>query len=127
MISHGLRWCPLGWSKWHMTGKTLTIIFHLMEIWHMLLEVKVCQIHYIISGISNSRIRRVILIDDNTTLLDYKYQFIWTLYVVDNRSWTWVLSCCYLHRVLKCNWFSITGYWINFRIGFWGSQYSYKS
>ena len=34
------------------------------------------SIDYIINGICNSRIGKVILIGDNTTLLDYEYQFI---------------------------------------------------
>ena len=32
-----------------------------------------------------------------------------------------IVSCCYLYKVLKCNWFSVVRCWINFKIGFWGS------
>ena len=42
----------------------------------------------IINEIYNSRIQEVILIGDNTTLLDYEHKFIGSLYVVDSRSWT---------------------------------------
>ena len=57
------------------------------------------SIDHIISGICNSKIGEVILIGDNIILLDYKYQLI-SLHVVDNRSRTQALSCCYLHNVL---------------------------
>ena len=40
----------------------------------------------IISGISNSSIGEVIFIDYNTTLLDYKHQFMGSLHVMDSRS-----------------------------------------
>ena len=46
------------------------------------------SIDHIISGICNLRIREVILIGDNTTLLDYRHQFIGCLDVVDSKSWT---------------------------------------
>ena len=42
------------------------------------------SVDHIISGICNSRIKEVILIDDNTTLLDYKHQFIGSLHKLDN-------------------------------------------
>ena len=42
------------------------------------------SIDHIISGIYNSRIWEVILIDDSATLLDFKHQFMGSLYVVDN-------------------------------------------
>ena len=46
------------------------------------------SIDHIISGIYNSRIGNVILIGDNTTLLNYKHQFMGSLYVVDSVSQT---------------------------------------
>ena len=61
-------------------------------------------IDHIISRIYNSRIRDVILIDDNITLLDYgHHQFIGSLHVVDSRSRIRASSRCYLHRALECN------------------------
>ena len=45
-------------------------------------------IDHIISEIYNSRIGYVILMGDNTTLLDYKHQFIGILHAMDGRSWT---------------------------------------
>ena len=42
------------------------------------------SIDYIISEICNSRIREVILIGDNTTLLDYEYQFMGSLHIVNS-------------------------------------------
>ena len=45
------------------------------------------SIDHIISGICNSRIQETILIGDNTTLLNYKHQFMGSLHVVDSRSW----------------------------------------
>ena len=46
-------------------------------------------------------IGEVILIGDNTTLLDYKHQFMWSLHTVDSRSQTRATSRCYLHRILE--------------------------
>ena len=46
------------------------------------------SIDHIISGICNSRIGKVILIGDNTTLLDYKHQLMGSLHVVDSKSQT---------------------------------------
>ena len=48
------------------------------------------SIDHIIHGswICNSRIEEVILIGDNTTLLDYGHQFMESLYVVDGKSRT---------------------------------------
>ena len=43
------------------------------------------SINHIISGIYNSMIGEVILIGDEITLLDYGYQFMGTLHVVDSR------------------------------------------
>ena len=40
-------------------------------------------VNHIISGICKSRIEEVILIDDNTTLLNYEHQFIGSLHTVD--------------------------------------------
>ena len=45
------------------------------------------SIDHIISGISNSRIKMVILIGDNTTLLDQGHQFMKSLHSMDSRSW----------------------------------------
>ena len=45
------------------------------------------SIDHIISGISNSRIKMVILIGDNTTLLDQVHQFMKSLHSMDSRSW----------------------------------------
>ena len=50
------------------------------------------SIDYIISEICNSRIGKVILIGDNTTLLDYEYQFMGILHVMDSRSQTLVVG-----------------------------------
>ena len=62
------------------------------------------SIDHIIDEIYNSRIKDVILIDDITTLLDYKHQFMGSLYAVDSsRSWTRLSSHYYLHRVLTIN------------------------
>ena len=44
------------------------------------------SIDQIISGIYISRIKEVILIYDNTTLLNYEHQFIENLHEVDSRS-----------------------------------------
>ena len=41
---------------------------------------------HIISNIYNSRIGKVILIGDSTTLLNYEHQFMRSLHVVDSRS-----------------------------------------
>ena len=43
-------------------------------------------VDHIISEICNSRIGEVILIGDNTTLLDYEHQFMGSLNVVNGRS-----------------------------------------
>ena len=43
---------------------------------------------HVISGIYNLRIEEVILIDDNTTLLDYGHRFMESLHTVDSRSQT---------------------------------------
>ena len=61
------------------------------------------SIDQIISGIYISRIKEVILIYDNTTLLNYEHQFIENLHEVDGRSQTQATSHCYLHRVFKCS------------------------
>ena len=44
------------------------------------------SLDYIISEIFNSRIGKVILISDTTTLLNYKYRFMGSLHVMDSRS-----------------------------------------
>ena len=46
------------------------------------------SINHIISRICNSRIGEIILIGDNTTLLDYEHQFMGSLHVVDSKSRT---------------------------------------
>ena len=51
----------------------------------MLLKAKVCQLIILI------------LIGDNTTLLDYEHQFMRSLHVMDSRSQTQASSRCYLH------------------------------
>ena len=61
------------------------------------------SIDHIISEIYDSKIEEVILISDNTTLLNYGHQFMGSLHVVDSRSQTRTLSHCYLHRVLEHN------------------------
>ena len=70
-----------------------------MKIWHMLID-------HIISEISNLMIRKVILISDITTLLDYGHQFIGSLHVVDSKSRIHISFCCYLRKVQECSWFS---------------------
>ena len=47
---------------------------------------------HIINEIYNLRIEDVILISDSTILLDYIYQFMWSLHAVDSRSWTRALG-----------------------------------
>ena len=54
------------------------------------------SIDHIISEIYNSIIEKVILIGDNTILLDYKHQFMGSLLVMDSKSWTRASSHCYL-------------------------------
>ena len=44
------------------------------------------QANHIISEIYNSKIRKVILIGDNTNLLDHRYQFIGSFHVVASTS-----------------------------------------
>ena len=63
-------------------------------------------VDYIISRISNSMIREVILIGDNITLLDYGHQFIWSLHVVDSRSWTPIVILD-LSNISNANFFKI--------------------
>ena len=46
------------------------------------------SIDHIISEIFNLRIEKVILIGNNTILLEYKHQFIGSLHVVDSGSQT---------------------------------------
>ena len=46
------------------------------------------SIDHIIGEIYNSKIGKIILIGDNTTLLDYEHQFIGSLDTVNSRSWT---------------------------------------
>ena len=50
------------------------------------------SIDHIISDVCNSRIGKVILISDSTTLLDYEHQFMGSLHVVDSRSQTRALG-----------------------------------
>ena len=45
-------------------------------------------IDHIIKRICNLRIKEVILIDDSTILIDYKYQYIGSLHVADGISQT---------------------------------------
>ena len=61
------------------------------------------SIDHIINEIYNSNIREVILIGDNTILLNYGRQFMGSLHVVDSRSQTQGTSHCYLYKVLKYN------------------------
>ena len=56
---------------------------------------------HIISEICNSRIGEVILIGDNTTLLNYGHQFIGSLHVVDSKSH--LVSRCNILRALECS------------------------
>ena len=56
----------------------------------------------IISEIYNLRIGEVTLIGDNTTLLNYRHQFMGSLHVIDSRSQTQTLYHCYLYGVLEC-------------------------
>ena len=49
------------------------------------------SIDYIIRSICDSRIREVILIGDNTTLLDYKHRFMRNLHAADSKAWTQVM------------------------------------
>ena len=63
------------------------------------------SVNHIISEICNSKIGEVILIGDNTTMLDYGHRFMESLHAMDNRSQTQTRasSPCYLHRVLECS------------------------
>ena len=65
------------------------------------------SIDHIISEICNPMIEEVIVIGDSTIFLDYKHQFIGSLHAEDSRLWIQASSCCYLHRVLECNKFSL--------------------
>ena len=60
-------------------------------------------IDHTISEICNLRIRVVILMGDNITLLDYGHRFMESLHTVDSRSQTQAFSYCYLHGVLEHN------------------------
>ena len=63
-----------------------------------------------------------------TTLLYYRHQFIGSLYAVEvGHTPEYLVSRCNIHSVLECSWLSIMGCWVNFRIWFWGIQYSYGS
>ena len=44
------------------------------------------SVDHIISWIFNSRIRKIILIGDNTTLLDYEHEFMGSLHAMDSKS-----------------------------------------
>ena len=58
------------------------------------------------------------------TLLYYKHQFIRRLNKIGSKfEPKYLVSWCYLHRVLEYIWFFVVRCWINFKIGFWGSQY----
>ena len=57
-------------------------------------------IDHIISDICNLRIKDVISIGDNITLLDYGHWFMGSLHAIDSRSGTQTLYC-YLHKVLE--------------------------
>ena len=46
------------------------------------------SIDHVISGIYNLRIEEVILIGDNTTLLDYGHRFMGSLHTMNSRSQT---------------------------------------
>ena len=50
-----------------------------------------------IKRIYNSRIGEVILIGNNTTLLDNEHKFMESLHVMNSRSQTRTSSPCYLH------------------------------
>ena len=126
MISHGIGIvCPFKWSKGYVIIKSMTIVIPLVEFDICFLENM--SIDHIISVICNSSIWEVILIGDNTTLLDYRYQFIGSLYAMDSKSRTRASSHYYLHRVLKFNWFSLVECWINFKIELRESQHFYGS
>ena len=46
------------------------------------------SIDHIISDVCNSRIGKVILISDSTTLLDYEHQFMRILRAINSKTWT---------------------------------------
>ena len=56
------------------------------------------SVNHIINEIYNSNIRKVILLDDNTTLLDYGHRFMGSLHAVDSKSWIQVLFRCNFMR-----------------------------
>ena len=68
MISYEIEtMCPLRWSKGHVIMKSMATIIPLVEF-----SIYFSELEYIImSGICNSRIWKVILIGDSTTLLYY--------------------------------------------------------
>ena len=61
------------------------------------------SVDHIISEICNSRIGEVILISDNTTLLDYEHQFMGSLDAVVGHRPEYLVSHCNLRRVLECS------------------------
>ena len=111
---------PLGDPKDMWLRRLWPLAFHLVKFDIYSLELE--YVNWSNNGwIYNLMIREVILICDNTTLLNYGHQFMKSLHVVDSKSWTWA-SSCYLHRVLECNWFSVVRCWMNLTIGFWESS-----
>ena len=98
-----------------MIMKSITTIIPLVKFDICSSELESMLVDHIISEICNVRIWKVILISDSTILLDYKHRFIKSQHVVHSRSQART-SSRYLHRVLKCNWFSLVECWINFKI-----------
>ena len=90
MISHGIKSVsPLRWSKEHVIMKSVATIIPLLEFDKCSLELEYV-IDHIISRICNLRIWEVILIGDNTTLLNYGHQFMGSLHVITTQK---VLFC----------------------------------
>ena len=71
-------------------------------------------VDHIISGIYNSGIWEVILIGDNTTLLDYGHRF--------NYGLEHLVSHCNIHKVIEWRWLSVVGCWVNFKFYYEGAS-----
>ena len=88
MISHWIETiCLIGWSKWHVIMKSLATVIHLVEF-------DICSLELEYVNWSHNKWDpqlkdlKSILICDSTTLLDYRYQFMGSLHVVNNKSQT---------------------------------------
>ena len=86
MTSHGIETvCSFGWSKGHVIMKSVATIILLVEFDIYFLELEYVNWSHN-KWVYNLKIWVVILVGDNSTLLDYGHQFIGSLHVVDSRS-----------------------------------------